>query len=172
MPRVEKRLRIVALVLATPLVLVLLLVIFNDDQPSPKTAEPPPTVIVLPPAQDPAASVPTSAAVSYAIVSVEDTSMPNRKRARAIITAPEARTADQRAQTALKAALELRAPTKATHIFVQLMLDGTSTSAGWAAEASFASDGWDHAAIEKLQNGTWEAKVSSTSGKLVDYGAP
>lgn len=66
-------------------------------------------------------SVPTAAAVKYEVVESKDTSFSGRTRLRAFIVAPEAKTREQRAQTALKAAVDAQKESGVDHAFVQLM---------------------------------------------------
>jgi hypothetical protein len=153
----DKRLVIVALVLA---VLFFgggtLLVACGEPTPPLKVIEP----VALP---DPAASVPTSAAVPCELVEVRDTSFPGRERRRAFIAAPVDLTVDQRAQTALVAAVEIQRNTGSAYVLVQMAFDSEAMSAGWAAEAEYAPDGFDQSGETRLRNGTWEASVSKLS---------
>jgi hypothetical protein len=109
--------------------------------------------------RDPSESVPTAAAVKYEVVKSNNTSFAGRTRLRAFIVAPEAKTPEQRAQTALKAAVDAQKETGFDYIFVQLMYDRNAWTAGWAAEGEYARDGKDQGGETPLAHGVWSARA-------------
>jgi hypothetical protein len=133
--------------------------ILATDKPPPKRIEQ-----FVPPVAG--SEVPTSEAVPCELVEMKDFSSPDRRRARAFIAVPggvNSLTADQRAQTALKAAVEIRTVKGADYVVVQMAFDAEAMSAGWVAEAEYAPDGFDQTGKHRLRNKTWQAKVSTRS---------
>jgi hypothetical protein len=162
LPMDPKVLRWMAIAM-TALTVGLLIYMFAADEAPPKPIPQAPARPI------PGSEVPTAHAVPCELVELRDISVPGRARSRAFIAVPPTDgkptplTADQRAQTALKAAVEIQRNRGADYVLVQLMFDRKAMSAGWAAEAEFAPDGFDQSGKTKLRNGVWEASVSATT---------
>ena len=106
------------------------------------------------------AKVPTDQATVYELISVNDTSFAARKRLSARIVAPTAVTHEQRAQTALKAAVDLQKERRVDAVGVFLEISSRLAGQGFVlAIASYAPDrrGWGG---EPLRHETWEAQAT------------
>lgn len=154
MPK-AKHLQVTAAVLAVMLFFVALATEFCVG-PSKKSHPP----SAAPVETDASESVPMAAAVKYEVVKSENTSFASRTRLRAFIVAPEAKTREQRAQTALKAAVDAQKETGVDHTSVQLMYARDAWTAGWAAEAEYARDGNDLSGKTPLPHGVWSARAT------------
>ena len=85
---------------------------------------------------------PLSQAKSYVIVGKEDVSIPGRKRMGIIVISREAKTYDELAQTAMKAAMDYQKETEADLSYVWLEMSAQTQGAGYQlAIADYAPDG-------------------------------
>lgn len=106
--------------------------------------------------------LPTAQAVEYRTIETSDLSFPGRKRMRAAILAPAASTVEQRAQTALKAAVDLQERTGADA--VKVVLEISPALAGqrlMLAIGEYAPDlrGWT--GFGPHLNGSWQASATA-----------
>lgn len=116
----------------------------------------------------------TDQAVEYEMVSIDDLSFLGRKRVSAVIVAPTALTLEQRAQTALKAAVDLQKRTSADAVNVFLEISPGLAGLGFLlAKAQYAPDfrGWT--GDRAYRNGSWEASatdeaIPETAIKIVE----
>ena len=103
---------------------------------------------------------PTDQSVEYRIVSVSDVSFAGRKRYSANIAAPGAVTFEQRAQTALKAAADIREARNADVVTVFLLISPALKGFPLAI-ADYAPDSLGWTGDRPLRNGTWEAEATN-----------
>ena len=107
------------------------------------------------------AKVPTNQASMYETISVNDTSFGARKRLSARIVAPTAVTHEQRAQTALKAAVDLQKQRRVDAVGVFLEISPGLAGIGYVlAIADYAPDGGGWSGSTPFRNGIWEAAAT------------
>lgn len=107
-------------------------------------------------------SVLVDKAVPYQVISTKDFSFAGRKRLVVSITAPTAQSADQRAQTALKAAVDLQRGRDADEVSADLEVSEALDGQGFAlAIADYAPDGGGLSGSKPFSHGTWEVQVSA-----------
>lgn len=99
-----------------------------------------------------------SHAKSYEVVLEKDLSFPGRKRIRQHIVAPKAKTADERAHTVMKAAIELQTQKDADLAMIMLVPDKDIIDAGVnMALADYSPDG---GGVSGEDGWTWEVETS------------
>lgn len=106
-------------------------------------------------------AVPINKAVAYQVLSVADISFPGRKRLNVSLIAPAALTGEERAQTALKAAVDVQQQEGADEVSANLEISQPLSGHGFAlAIADYAPDGGGLSGSQPFGNGTWEAQVT------------
>ncbi|MEQ8751377.1 MAG: DUF4875 domain-containing protein [Amphiplicatus sp.] len=104
---------------------------------------------------------PTENAVEYRLLAVEDTGFAGRTRKSARIYAPEATTVVARAETALKAAVNLQQRWDADAVGVFLEISPLLQGQGYVyAIANYSPDGGGWSGNAPFRNRTWEAEAS------------
>lgn len=107
------------------------------------------------------ATAPTDQATVYELISSNETSFAARKRLSAMIVAPTAVTHEQRAQTALKAAVDLQKEKRVDAVGVFLEISSSLAEKGYVlAIASYAPDGQGWGG-KPFRHVTWEARATS-----------
>jgi hypothetical protein len=105
---------------------------------------------------------PTANAVEYRILAVEDTSFPGRVRKSVHIIAPDATEIGARAETALKAAVDLQKKWDADAVGVFLEISANLRGHGFVlAIANYSPDGGGWNGNSPFRNITWQGEASA-----------
>lgn len=106
-------------------------------------------------------SIDLSKAKPYSIFHEGDFSFAGRKRMEWWVTSPEAKSFEERAQTAIKAAIDLQKKSNADMVSIWLEISPSIAGSGnQFAVARYAPDGAGISGVKKVDNWTWEVEAT------------